>query len=583
MRSPAGLISTASILLLASGCASPLDGTGRPGEGVSIEQALAMELADLDEPVGPRATVGLASEVEAALAARRVELERMVPAPTGTLVPPRFGPDLAGRAQATLPISLAAAVAAAVEHNLDISMARLLPAIRANEVVEAEAAFDAVLGAGMTATELEQPQQAIVSGGAPLTRTVQESSNRTFEASLSQALDDGGSISLSTNVRRDWSPDSGGFTYDPNPAWAATGTLSLTRPLLRGAGRDVTRAQIRLARHAEDRDEAELHRVLLDVVENTVHAYHDLSLAWRRLAVQTWLVEGGEEVRGILAARQDFDTRPAQYSDAVATVEQRAAEVIRLERAVRAASDALKGLIHEPGHLVGGEALLDPLDGFSAAAIEYDLHEAIMVAVANRPEIHQSAIDLATAAVTEEVADDARRPQLDFEAQAVLNGLRDDPGDALGDAGDAELVDWVLGLTYSMPLGNRAAEAAWRGARLERASALLAYRGAVQVVVAEVKGSLRDVVSNYALIDASRSYRIAQAENLRVLRVEEETTAGLTPTFLSLKFQAQSRLAQARVQEFEAMAGFDRSIASLERAMGTGLRMHGIEITGDGG
>ena len=77
---------------------------------------------------------------------------------------------------------------------------------------------------------------------------------------------------------------------------------------------------------------------------------------------------------------------------------------------------------------------------------------------------------------------------------------------------------------------------------------------------------------------AGRSNRIAQAENLRALRVEEETLAGLTPEFLNLKFQRQERLAVARFQEIQALAEYDRALASLHRAMGTGLSVNNIEV-----
>ena len=86
--------------------------------------------------------------------------------------------------------------------------------------------------------------------------------------------------------------------------------------------------------------------------------------------------------------------------------------------------------------------------------------------------------------------------------------------------------------------------------------------------------------------DASRGYsvkqcmefRVAQAENLRALLVEEETLAGLTPEFLNLKFQRQEGLASARRQEIDAIASFDRAVSSLYRAMGVGLSMKNIQV-----
>ena len=107
---------------------------------------------------------------------------------------------------------------------------------------------------------------------------------------------------------------------------------------------------------------------------------------------------------------------------------------------------------------------------------------------------------------------------------------------------------------------------------------MLAYRQTIKQVVLDVKSALRDVVTNYELIEATRSFRVAQAENLRALLVEEEMLRGLTPEFLNLKYQRQDTLATARRQELEALADFDTALSRLARALGTSLSEHGIEI-----
>ena len=93
-----------------------------------------------------------------------------------------------------------------------------------------------------------------------------------------------------------------------------------------------------------------------------------------------------------------------------------------------------------------------------------------------------------------------------------------------------------------------------------------------------LKTALRDIVTNAELMRANRAYRIAQTENLRALVVEEETMAGLTPTFLNLKLQTQSGLASARKLEFGSIINYNKSIAALYLAMGTTLSMHQVEI-----
>ncbi len=61
--------------------------------------------------------------------------------------------------------------------------------------------------------------------------------------------------------------------------------------------------------------------------------------------------------------------------------------------------------------------------------------------------------------------------------------LKESPPDVL-------IIDYLLGLRFEHPLGNRAAEAELRRARLERSQAVLAYRATVQSIVLDVKRAL---------------------------------------------------------------------------------------------
>ena len=112
---------------------------------------------------------------------------------------------------------------------------------------------------------------------------------------------------------------------------------------------------------------------------------------------------------------------------------------------------------------------------------------------------------------------------------------------------------------------------------------MITYQQAVQDVVLQVKASLRDVITNYELIQATRSFRIAQAENLRTFLVQEELR-GLTPERLNLKFQRQETLAAAQQEEIRSLVQYSKSLAALYQAMGVSLAMNHIELEiADGG
>jgi len=148
--------------------------------------------------------------------------------------------------------------------------------------------------------------------------------------------------------------------------------------------------------------------------------------------------------------------------------------------------------------------------------------------------------------------------------------------------GEGDFVNYLAALRFSQALGNRFAEASYARARLQRSQAVVQYDRAVQGTVLAVKNALVDCVAFRELVEQNRVFRLAQAENLRALLVDEKTLAALTPEFLQLKFQLQNGLAQAEDQYFASLVGYQGALARLQQAMGTGLETRGIEVVRPG-
>jgi outer membrane protein len=541
-----------------------------------VAQAIQQEVGETSEPVPTLKTTQSESQVLVELAPREAELDKISPAmdpnEAGNL-----GPDLFGRDQERVAVALQSVITSSIQRNLAAEQARLQPGIAQQDVIIAQAAFDFLLFSNVNLSKIDEPQQVPVVGGVPLGSPFNANEQYFFETGIRKQFTTGAVAQVDTNLTR-FQDNSPGIFFIPDPAYTAAVDLSVTQPLLRNFGEDVNTATIRLAENTKEQAVQQLRLTLLDTVQSAEHAYWDLVQAWRELSIKMWLVDVGIQVRDVLARRRDFDTKLAQYSDAVATVEQRRAEVIRAQRLVRFASDQLKQIINDPALSVGSEAVLWPQDDLVESPITYNVLDAMMTAISNRPEVQQAILGINNADIQQLVADNQRLPLLNLAAQMSFFGLDDTPGGSYDNLGSGNFIDYLLGIAFEYPLGNRAAEAAYQQARMQRTSAVIGYQQSVQSVVLNVKNALRDVITSYDLIMATRSFRVAQAENLRTLLVEEETMAGLTPTFLNLKFQQQETLAQARQQEVAALANFDKSLASLYRAMGTGLVMKGIEV-----
>ncbi|MDE0889317.1 MAG: TolC family protein [Phycisphaerales bacterium] len=560
------------------GCQSPLERDPEADLQASVRTAIDQQLRDLDPMASAQETRSLADNLETELDSRLDELEKLGPQASSGGAALALGAGLDGEPLTVVPISLENAIRTAVEHNLGVQRSRVDQAISAAEVVRAEAAFDAVLGAGVNFARIDEPSNNLLlegPGGNPVIFDQgQDAKQWGFTTDVSKRLGSGGAVSVSLNTD-ETSIYNTKNTYQD--AWNSSVNLGLSQPLLRGFGEDVNTAEIRIARNADRKSAVAIRGRLLDLLVQVENAYWNLVLARQDLVVAEWLVEEGDRIRVILSNRRGFDTTLAQYADAVATVESRKTRVIQARRDIGRAADALKVIINDPDLPVGGEFDLVPVDFMVDAPYGYDLRDSVATALAHSPSIDQAILDIDDASIREIVARNGRLPELDLRAEVSWLGLSDGFGSSVRKI-DGDYIDYLVGLQFSQPIGNRAAESVLRQARLRRSGAVIGYRNSIQQVVFEVKDAIRDIAAGYALVGQARNFRLAQAENLRSLEALRVTLAALTPEFLNLLFQRQERLGEAQLQELRSLAVYNLAIAELGRATGNGLEINGINL-----
>ena len=472
-------------------------------------------------------------------------------------------------------ISLEQVVGSAVRNNLSVQAARIDPAVREAQVVAAQAAFDWVFFATFDWNNSDTPSTIPLINGTPIGGPGQTRQTVAYSTGIRKDLTSGGTFSASQGL--EYTDDTTDIVnFVPNPSNATFVNLRLDQPLLRGFGSDVALSEIRLAQNLERSTIYALKSTLIDTVTEAERAYWDLYEAARALQVRIRLLDRGIETRDVLESRLGVDARPAEFSDAVARVESRRADVIRAINDVRLSSDRLKQLINDPELTVGSETLMLPIDLPVEEPIEFSLADSFATALDRRPDLQRAILAIDDASIRQTVARNARLPQLDIAVQATLRGLDGDVGESYGDIADGRFVSWLVSAIFEQPLGNRAADANYRARQLERLRATVDYRTVVQAIVLEVKAALRDIDTNFRLIEQTRSSRLAAAENLRTLLVLERTIASLSPDFLDLKFRRQESLAQAELEEIRALADYNRSLAEWNRATGSALERNGV-------
>jgi outer membrane protein len=489
-----------------------------------------------------------------------------------------IGTDLLGRDTVLVPVSLQGVVQASIAGNLDVEFAQFGPAISQAELVEAEAVFDWTLFGSVEGRDTITPQTSAAGFGTGVIRN--ESDSATATLGVRRSLTTGGSLSVQHDLGYSNVESSFFGAADPNPSNSSNFVLGYEQPLLDGFGRDRVQAGIYLARNAERSAVAGLKNQLITSASDTERAYWQLVFAYKQVIIRAKLVERGIEVRDDIKARRVQDARQAQVADAVARVERRRSDLLTAKTALRNASDNLKRLMNDDRIPVGSEILLVPGDDSAVEALSISLLNAIDTGIQNRPEVEQSILSIDDSTIRENVARNAKLPTLNLTAQARMLGLDDSISDGYNDSISNRFVDdWLIGLTFEQPLGNRSGEAGFRKARLERMQSIVGYRRTVQGIVLDIKNALNAVVTNHALISQTELSRVAQGEALRALIVEKElTNAGYSVERLNLELNQQESLANAEISEAQSLVNYNTAMVDLYQAMGTTLDRNRIDF-----
>ena len=352
-----------------------------------------------------------------------------------------------------------------------------------------------------------------------------------------------------------------------------TGSLSLTQPLLRGAGTAVTLAQVRIARNAAKVSEWQLRKQVIDVLTQTSDAYNELQLSIENLRV-------AERSRGLARqllkdnqARVEIGVKsPLEVTEARAAAAAREEDVIRGQRAVMNNENFLKQLV--TGDLLEMLETRLEIDPPPSPRFTGDVRGGIADALAMRPDYRQALLDLDRRHIQVVVQKNQLLPRIDLTGSLALLGLDNDSEGSFSRIGRRDQTAWSAGVIFSIPLGNREASASLRQARLEVAKSLLAIEALEQQIIVDVDNAVGQIVTSQESITTSRVARRLARESLDA--GEERLRAGTGTTFEVLELQ--KKLSDAEALEHKSTSTYNKSVARYHQDTGTTLREHNVVL-----
>ncbi len=439
------------------------------------------------------------------------------------------------------------------------------PAVEATRVVEAEAAFDAVLFSDFTKNKVDQPTASQLYAN--------ESDSFDLTGGVRKLLPTGAQISAYYNLRREKSS----LSYQEiNPAYTSNLALELRQPLLRGFGIDVNRSMIHVRKNNRSISDLAFQRQIRDTLVEAERLYWELMSARREVVIAARLLADFEGIYDYLVARQSFDVTPVQLAATKANLEQSRAEFVQTRAAVFDAEDNLIALMNDPEINLADDIEIITEDFPSLSRIVVDRVAEAQTALDNRPEIREGELQIANAKIQVGQSRNAELPQLDLSLTYRITGLAGTADRSFDEVSGHNYTTYVVGVQFEVPIGNRSPRAVRRRSELEYAQAKVALKTQIEQTILEVNQAVRALNTSHEQIAPSLESAEAREREVESIVARAERKDINT---LNSELSARRSLAETRRAMLQILTNYNMAIVALERAKGTLLEYDNVVVT----
>jgi outer membrane protein len=370
----------------------------------------------------------------------------------------------------------------------------------------------------------------------------------------------------------------------------------IAQPLLRGAGRTNNTRYIAIAKANKKISAAILEQQMISTVSGVEILYYDLVGLQNAVKVQQQALDAANAL--LSNSREQLDVGqmpPIEVARAEALV---AATQLALSQAnaLREQQANVLRTVIDPQSLITTNAALVEIvatDDLSSApdTPQRPIAELIQHALEQRPDIKQSKLQVSNGERAVAGSANARLPQIDLYGSFQTRGVISPSFIPVG--GDpttgAPILDLIptggirasqvseVGIQFNLPVQNRVAEADLGADRAQLRQERLRLMQMEAQVAAEVRNA---VIALNGARQAAQAAATARHLQEQLLSAEtEKFRAGYSTNFAVI--EQQTYLTQAETTEIAAQAAWRKAIVQLDRALGSTLTRHGIDIDRD--
>lgn len=357
--------------------------------------------------------------------------------------------------------------------------------------------------------------------------------------------------------------------------YRGTVNIAIKQPLLRGFGRAMTEADLRVAELEHRIEVLRYEEQVLKTAGESVNAYWQLYRAEEGAKMRREALESSRQAFADVERRVKAGWAPAtDLMEAQIAVSSRDADLARAERLVEETLASLRTLLNrgaDAADTVRFRAVAAPR---IEIATDDALEQRMQTAFSAWPRLRVAGLRVEQERIRAEVASDQTLPDLRLEVGYNRNSLDRDSRRAIDRSWDKEYSGWYSGLEMEMPLGNRRADSRLQAQLLKVNQGLVEFEG--------VRSALRNDVSNrwQQMLSAQREVVLLEKEvNLRerLLQAEREQYR-IGRVRLSRVIEREDELTQSRQSLIDSSTRFELARLALDAADGSLLRKHEVRI-----
>jgi outer membrane protein len=457
-----------------------------------------------------------------------------------------------------LELTLEQCRALTLENNLDLKVQLINPAVAAERVSEQEAAFEAAFYSNLTFSKTDTPVASFLDeiSGSQVDYT-------STGLGVQVPLRTGGTVTFDLADSRAKT----GSTYSVfDPSYGSDMSVSISQPLLRGAGKRANTYAIRIAEYDRQITDARTKLEVIRIVAAVDRVYWRLYAAKRELDVrkkQYDLAKALYEQAGRFVAAGDKPQIEIIRTES--GVAQQLEAIILAENSVRDRERDLKRTLNKVGLNMQTPTVVIPATEPDPVRYELEKQRLLATAMDNRMEMLELELQIAEDFDTVDYMRSQSLPLVTMDYRYNVNGLGGTREDSFDLLFDKRFEDHRVGLQLLVPLGNEAGKSKLRQAFYQRRQRLASRDSRKALIELEVLNAIDQLEANWQRVLASRQSTILSGRLFEAEKRQFELGLGTSTDVL----QAQTNFAESQRAEILALAEYQIALVDLAYATGT--------------